>query len=230
MPETGAANIEVAHHLNEGTAREHRQPSRWHEMLEIAEAIVLALVAVTTAWSGYQAARWDGRQSVLYERSTRLRVEAQGLEVRSNQERMFDAANVANWLKAQAQGQTELASIFERRFLPEFKPAFEAWKQTDPIHNPNAPAGPALMPGYRNSKAEQAAKLNDEASELFEEGTRARERADAYVRVTVLLATVLLLTAISQRFKVHRVRVTLVVIAFLLLLIPLWRMLTLPRA
>ncbi len=230
MPETGGANIEVAHHLNEGTSREHSHPSRWHEMLEIAEAIVLALVAVTTAWSGYQAALWDGRQSVLYEHSTRLRVEAQGLEVRNNQERMYDAANVADWLKAQAQGQTELAVIFERRFLPEFRPAFEAWKQTDPIHNPNAPAGPALMPGYHNSKAEQAAKLNDEASELFEEGTRARERADAYVRVTVLLATVLLLTAISQRFRVHRIRVTLVVIAFLLLLIPLWRMLTLPRA
>ena len=86
------------------------------------------------------------------------------------------------------------------------------------------------MPEYRNTKAEEAAKLNQEATDVFEEGTRARERADNYVRVTVMLATVLLLTAISQRFRMHQVRVALVVTAFLLLLIPLWRIFMLPRA
>jgi hypothetical protein len=28
------------------------------EMIEILEAVILALVAVATAWSGYQAAQW----------------------------------------------------------------------------------------------------------------------------------------------------------------------------
>src|SRR5438477_8885267 len=81
MAETGGSNIELAHHLNEG--HDHSHPSRAREVLEIVEAIVLALVAITTAWSGYQAARWEGRESQLYEQSTKLRVEAQGLEVRS---------------------------------------------------------------------------------------------------------------------------------------------------
>ena len=45
MPEAGGANIEIAHHLNE--AGEHHGPkSRWHELLEVVEAIVLALVAI----------------------------------------------------------------------------------------------------------------------------------------------------------------------------------------
>jgi hypothetical protein len=230
MPETGGANIELAQVLNEGAAHGQPHTSRTHEMVEIVEAIVLALVAVTTAWSGYQAARWDGRESLLYERSTKLRIEAQGLQVRSDQERMYEASTVAEWLTAQARGETELAGIFERRFLPEYRPAFAAWKKTDPLHNPDAPAGPALMPEYRNTKAEEAARLSQEASDVFEQGTRAREQADAYVRVTVMLATVLLLTAISQRFRTHQIRVGLIVLAFLLLCIPLWRILTLPRA
>lgn len=229
MPETGGANIEVAHHLSHGGA--HSQPpSRAHEILEIFEAIVLALVAITTAWSGYQAARWDGQQVQLYGRSTKLRVEAQGLEVRSNQERMYDASTVVEWLKAEVRGETRLAELFERRLLPEIRPAFESWKKTDPVHNPSAPAGPILMPEYRNAKAEEAARLNHEASDVFEQGTNARERADDYVRVTVMLATVLLLTAISQRFKSRRIRVALIVLSFLLLFIPLFRIITLPRA
>lgn len=230
MPETGGANIELAHHLNEGHAEDHRHGSRWHEILEVVEAIVLALVAITTAWSGYQAARWEGRQSELYEQSTKLRVEAQGLEVRSNQERLYDASTVVEWLKAEARGDHDLANLFERRMLPDLRPAFEAWKKADPIHNLNAPAGPALMPQYHDTKAEQSSKLNQEASEFFQRGTHARERADDYVRVTVILATVLLLTAISQRFRTHAIRVALIVISFLLLCIPLWRILTLPRA
>jgi hypothetical protein len=64
MTETGGTNIEIAHHLNETKKGEH-QPSHRAETLEVFEAIVLAVVAVATAWSGYQAARWDGRQSLL---------------------------------------------------------------------------------------------------------------------------------------------------------------------
>jgi hypothetical protein len=86
------------------------------------------------------------------------------------------------------------------------------------------------MPEYRNAKAEEAARINQEASELFERGTSARERADDYVRVTVTLATVLLLTAISQRFRTRNIRVALIALAALLLCFPLWRILTLPRA
>ena len=65
MPEgAGGSNIEVAHHLSEHT-HEGPQESRAHEILEIVEAIVLALVAITTAWSGYQAALWTGHQAEL---------------------------------------------------------------------------------------------------------------------------------------------------------------------
>jgi hypothetical protein len=229
MPEAGGANIEIAQHLSEGRGHRGPEPSRLHEILEIVEAIVLALVACATAWSGYQAARWDSQQSQLYGHSSRLRVEAEGFSVRSNQERQYNAANVNEWLKAEAHGEKNLAGLFERRFLPEYRPAFEAWKKTDPLHNPNAPAGPLLMPEYRDSNAAEFTRLDHEATELFERGTEARETGDHYVRVTVTLATVLLLTAIGQRFRTHKIRLALIVLAALLLCLPLLRILTLPR-
>ena len=113
---------------------------------------------------------------------------------------------------------------------PEFRPAFQAWKQTDPLHNPNAPAGPQLMHEYHSSKSEEAAKLNEQAGKIFEQGNVARRHSDDYVKATVMLATVLLLTAISQRFKTHGVRVGLAVMSALLLCLPIYHILTLPRA
>src|SRR5215831_8325765 len=184
MPEAGGSNIEVAHHLSEHKAT---PDSLSRELLEIAEAIVLAVVAIATAWSGYQAALWTGHQGELYGEASKLRVQAEGTATAANQERLYNASTVVEWLKAQAQGDKKLADLFERRMLPEFRPAFEAWKRTDPLHNPDAAAGPSLMPQYRNSKTEQASKLNEEATNVFEQGNNARHNSDEYVRVTVTL-------------------------------------------
>ena len=226
MPEAGGSNIEVAHRLTE-----HKESPRSlvHKMAEIAEAVLLSAVAIATAWSGYQAALWTGRQSELYGQSSKLRVQAEAAAVYANQERLYNASTVVEWLKAQASGERKLAEIFERRLLPEFRPAFEAWKKTDPLHNARAPVGPMLMPEYRSAKTEEAAKLNAQATGVFEEGNLARRHSDDYVQVTVFLATVLLLTAIAQRFKLHTVRVGLGLIALLLLCFQVYRLLILPR-
>jgi hypothetical protein len=224
MPEAGGANIEIAKHLSE------HEGSSEHVILEIFEALVLAIVAIATAWSGYQAALWTGHQSELYGQASKLRVQAEGAATYANQERLYNASTVVEWLKAEAHDDKKLIDLFERRFLPEFRPAFEAWKKTDPLNNPSAPAGPQLMAEYRSSKTEEAARLNNQATEVFEEGTKGREYADRYVRATVTLATVLLLMAISQRFKTRGVRVGLLVIAMILLCFPVYHILMLPRA
>ncbi len=227
MPEGGGSNVELAHHLSEhGEQREYRMP----QAVEIVEGIVLAIVAITTAWSGYQAALWTGHESKQYALASKLRVQAARADASANYERLYDGATVAQWLQAETSGQKKLADIYERRFFPEFRPAFEAWKKTDPLNNPNAPPGPFHMPEYRNSKAEEADRLAEQSSDTFEQGDVARHHADDYVRETVMLATVLLLTAISQRFKVRSVRIGLIVVAGLLLCLSIYHILSLPRA
>ena len=229
MGERGGANIEIAHKLNESEENGQHPKSRWIELLEIAEAIVLALVAIATAWSGYQSSRWDGLQDELYAKSTKLRVEAQGLQTRSGQEQTYDASAVAEWIKAEAAGNQKVAQLFARRMRPEFRPAFEAWVKTDPINNAEAPAGPMMMPEYRNANAQAAVKRGEEATEAFEQGAAARGVSDKYVRATVVLATVLLLVAISQRFKTPAVRMGLAIVALLLLCLPIYRLVSLPH-
>ena len=229
MGERGGPNIELAHKLNESEEHAPHTKSPWLGTLEIVEAIVLAMVAIATAWSGYQSARWDGLQDELYANSSRLRVEAAALLTRSGQEQTYDASAVAEWIKAEAAGNQKVAQMFARRMRPEFRPAFDAWVKTDPINNADAPPGPMMMPEYRNANTVAAATRGEEATEAFEHGAAARAVSDKYVRATVTLATVLLLVAISQRFKTHRVRTGLAIVAILLVCLPVIRVILLPR-
>jgi hypothetical protein len=229
MPETGGSNVEIAQRLNEAGKSTARHSSRFEEVVEIIEAVVLALVAIATAWSGYQAARWEGNRTELYGESSRLRVTAEGLAALAGQERLYDTTTFNAWLNAGSREDRKLGQFLERRFREEFRTAFKIWIATDPFNDPAAAPGPTFMPEYRNAKAEQAEKLNEEALSTFNQGTLCGATGDRYVRVTVLLATVLLLTAISQRFRITVVRTGLLCTAFVVLAIPLWNLFTLPR-
>jgi hypothetical protein len=85
------------------------------------------------------------------------------------------------------------------------------------------------MSDYHNAKHEQFLSLTKQATELADVGTKSGETGDQYVRITVLLATVLLITAIGQRFRFKSVRVAFMILAWLLLCLPFWQLLLLPR-
>jgi hypothetical protein len=223
-------NIEAARKLTgqpeDSPTREQRDRS---EIAEILLVIALAAVAIATAWSGYQAARWDGRQALLYGTATRMRIEADETITLGGQQKLLDVSTFNTWIQAKQAGNEQLAALYVRRFSPEYKVAFDAWLKTDPFHDPSAPAGPAFMPEYVNPGNVEGQRLNDEASATFDQGTEARETADRYVRQTVLLATVLFLVAIAQRFKFRAVRTAAGVIALVLLLYAVSGIVTLPR-
>ncbi len=229
MIEVGRENIEVAHHLNRAGQHAARHDSRFEQVIEIFEAVVLALVAVATAWSGYQAARWDNHRAELYGEASSLRISAEGLATLGGQERIYDTTTFNSWLNAVSRGDHKLAQLFERRFRDEYRVAFEAWMQTDPFANPHAPPGPSFMPAYRNLKTQQSEMLVNQAVAIFDQGTKSGANGEGYVRITVLLATVLLLTAISQRFRIVAARTGLLLTAFAVLGVPVWSLLTLPR-
>src|SRR5438034_10316206 len=77
-----------------------RTSDRRFEGIEIIEALILALVAVATAWSGYQAASWAGRRAEQYAEASRLRVTAEGLATLAGQERIYDSDTFNSWLAA----------------------------------------------------------------------------------------------------------------------------------
>jgi len=222
-------NAEIAENLAAEEGLPETARTRSDAIIEIAEAVVLAIVAIATAWSGYQSARWDGRQAELYGRASTTRIEADESLTLGGQQRLLDISTFNTWIEVTSEGNEELAALYERRFSPEFEVAFDAWIALDPLSNPDAPPGPSFMPEYVNPLIEQGTELNERADRLFEAGTAARHRADEYIRITVVLASILFLLVLSQRFHIRQVRLAILALAIALMLYGLITIVTFPR-
>ena len=103
MPE--GMNVEISRKLTEQEEKEkekgkEKRKARWEVLVEIVEVAVLAIVAVATAWSGYQAARWDGQQSLLYGHATTDRFKADAASTYGGQELAADSAIFTAYLQA----------------------------------------------------------------------------------------------------------------------------------
>ena len=189
--------------------------------MELAAIIVLALATIGTAWSGYQATRWSGVQAADYVTANFLRVESTKAASRAGQDRLYDSQVFSQWLNAYAVGNHDLASIYQRRFRPEFVIAFEAWMAAESFTEPSAPPGPLSMSEYRSQQEAASERLEAEAVATFDRGSRANEVADAYVLNTVFLASALFLAGIASRFSWSVARVATLAIALVTLVIGL---------
>jgi hypothetical protein len=225
-----SSNIEFAHKIYEH-GDHHPLPSDYRaQCIEIIEALLLAIVAIATAWSGYEVAKWDALSIQEYSLASRVTVLSQEKATLAGQDRLYDITTFNGWAAAKVAGEGRLAAFYQRRFRPEYAAAFTAWWKLDPINNPAAPPGPIFMTEYTNANSLESARLAQEAQRHFENGVSMRDTGDKYVRVTVFLATVLLLTALSQRFKIFGPRVAVVAVALVLLVMSTYWILTFPRA
>ncbi len=191
---------------------------------EIISAAMMALVAVATAWSGYQSARWSGVQSTDYSAASAKRIAAGVAGLRAGQAGLLDVLIFNDWLNATLAGNAKQAGLDEKRFRPDFAVAFNNWLKTDPLNNPAAPASPLLMPGYQEPNDAVAQRIDSEASSLFTAGLGANQQSDDYVLTTVVLASVLFFIALSQRFENFRIRLSLDGMALLMLIAALYRL------
>jgi hypothetical protein len=199
--------------------RNHESDDRHSRILQICEALLLALVTVTAAWAGYSAARWNTNSRVEIAKSATLRNVATRDFLIALSLRNFDSETFNTWFIAFTLNRPDKERIAVHRFRPAFRIAFNAWLKTDPEHNPHAPPGPTYMPQYKQPAQDKAIALDAEASRDFNAGNDAGSIGDNYVRITVFLAAVLFLVGIGSSFKLTGVRYALVVFGSVLLLL-----------
>jgi hypothetical protein len=183
-------------------------PSRT-DRLEILATVLLALAAVGTAWSSYQASRWNGEQAKSFSRATATRIESTRASNRADAETQIDVATFSQWVNAYALKQTELADFYFRRFRKEFKPAVTAWIATRPLRNADAPLTPFAMPEYRLAARAEAERLEADAEVLAAKARTNVQRATNYVLGVVLFAVALFFAAMSTKLRTRRLQAAL---------------------
>ena len=193
--------------------------SRHSRIVQICEAVLLALVTITAAWAGYSAARWGTESRVQIAKSSTLRQLATRDDLTALSQRNFDASTFNAWFIAFTLNSPQKEAIAIRRFRPAFRVAFDAWMATDPLHNPHAAPGPTYMPQYKQPVQAQANALDGAADAKFDEGNHSAQIGDNYVRITVFLAAVLFLVGIGSSFKLLTIRYALVTFGSALLIL-----------
>jgi len=179
-------------------------------ILEILAVVMLSTAAIGTAWSGYQAARWAGREAHRFAEADALHAKSTRAVTRAGEDRLQDLSDFERWLDLQTTGNLPLADFHAQHFRDEFRPAFDAWLAQDPLNDPNAIPTPLKMPQYRPAEAARADQLEAEADHTLEVGTTARDRADEYVLTTVFFASVLFFAGISLRISREGLRMVVV--------------------
>jgi hypothetical protein len=188
------------------------------QRLEVAATVLLAIAAVATAWSSYQATRWNGEQAKDASRTNAIRVEAARAQSEGEAQTQVDVATFIQWVDADAHDDEELADFYADRFRDEFQPAFDAWLATDALVNPEAPPTPFAMPEYQVAATEHAADL-DQQAEVSSANVRADiQRASNYVLGVVLFAVALFFAGISTKLDSERLRGVMLGIGYFIFL------------
>ena len=153
MPE-GLAATEVGREFAVACGARPACPTtdRHQRILTISEAILLSLVTLVAAWSGYAAAKWSTESSVRLAESATAQTTATAETYAALDLRNFDASTFNTWFSAYAVGNKPLMAVAARRFRPAFRVAFDAWRAT----NGHGPPGPTYMPQYKQPELARA--------------------------------------------------------------------------
>ena len=205
------------------------------DRLELFATIVMAAAAIFTAWAAFQSAKWSGIQAIEFSQANAARVESTRFDARANQLRSIDVDVFLSWLDAVGaevqSGQTTidpevgyvpvegtLSAFYFVRMRDEFKTALDAWLETRPLIDPDAPQTPFQMAEYSLADAAHAQILVGEAEGHSEAALTANQNSDNHVLTAVALALAIFFAGVSSKLNARSNRlgaITLAVVIFL---------------
>jgi hypothetical protein len=192
--------------------------ARRRDWVEVGATVLLAVAAVATAWSSYQATRWNGEQAKASAKVNKTRIDAARASDLANAQQQVDVETFMQWVDSYARGETELVTFYRERFRPEFQPAFNAWVATKPLKTKGAPLTPFALPQYRLAARAEARRLDQTAEVLSAQVRRNIQRASNYVLGVVLFTVALFFAGMSTKLTAPGLRKLMLVIGYFIFL------------
>jgi hypothetical protein len=214
--------------MSEKSAEDPGRPERARAG-ELITVVVLAISAVLTAWSGFEASKWGGAMSIAFSRASSARIEASRHEAEADAARIVDLQIFAVYVEAVATDDAELREFVEERFTDHFVVAFDAWIEMRPLENPDAPRAPFALPEYRPPGEAEAVEADARADALYQEALQNNQRGDDYTLLTVLFALVMFFAAVSQRLRSATLSRVVLATSVVMLLVGVGFLLSFPK-
>ena len=214
--------------------------------LELAATILMAVAAVLTAWTVFQSTKWSGVQAINFSEAGAARTESTVFSTKAGQQIQVDISSFTNWLNvlqveiragdveapasaaAYEPAPDTLSGFYFERFREEFRPAVDAWLDTEPFTDPEAPGTPLEMPEYDVEAIGTAVDLMAAADESARLARVANQNSDDYVINAVLAAMVLFFGGLSTQLLRPRNRVLVLGLGVVLLIFTVYLVFKLP--
>ena len=188
------------------------------DWVEVAAAVLLAFAAVATAWSSYQATRWNGEQAKTSGKVNKTRIEAARASGLANAQQQVDVATFMQWVDSYARGETELVTFYRQRFRPEFKPAFNAWIATKPLKTKGAPLHAVRHAGVPAGREGPSRPAGRHRRGALRPGAENIQRGSNYVLGVVLFAVALFFAGMSTKLTAPGLRKAMLAVGYVIFL------------
>ena len=205
--------------------KHHEKLIKW---IEIVSAVLISLATVTSAWCVYQSSRWSGEERSSSNRATAARTESVRFSNQALQLTSIDVAMFTEFAAAYSNEDEFMYDFLMERFRPEMKVAVDAWIETQPLINHDAPTSPFEMDEYKSAAQEESDRLLEEVEDHLEDARLYNQRGDSYTLLTVIFASVLFFGGISSEFTSIKIRLGLVIFASLIFFATIFWTLTFP--
>ena len=199
-----------------------------HQRIELFSVVLISLATVVSAWCAYQATLWAGEEIITYNLANAARTESVRMSNRALQLTSIDVNLFTAYVSAYSKGDDDLADFLMARFRPEMQLAVDAWIETQPLINPEAPYSPFDMVEYQSEAQSKADLLLNDVDQYLELASNANERSARYFLLTVIFASVLFFGGISSKFRSIKIQISLLAISSLMFLITVIYVMTFP--
>ena len=100
---------------------ERAKDALWKNRIEIVTTVIMAITAITIAWSSYQAALWGGEQSTNYSQASSKRVESVRSSLTGYQAVTIDLILFTDWIDAISTDNQDKADFLFARMRDEMR-------------------------------------------------------------------------------------------------------------
>ena len=228
MPE-GFSASEVGKEIGEHAKHsgDHEGQGRRHRAIVITEAVLLSVVAVTAAWSGYASAKWGTESSLKLAQASATRTKANRADLENLSLRTLDASTFNAWFTAHIAGHKNGERIAIKRFRPRTASPSTRGSRSIRTRTRTHRRVPRTCPST-SSRCSRSRGSSTKADAYYAEGSKNAGTADDYVRTTIFLASVLFLVGISSHFPVLGARYALIGLGGVMLIVAIVLLLQLP--
>jgi hypothetical protein len=159
--------------------------------IETITTILLSAATVLSAWCVYEASQWNGEQYFRIEDENNADRKRMQKEIAARQRQVGESQLFLQYVDAVTNDNKEKEDFLRKRFPPHLNKAALAWKELDPLNNPNAPISPMQMEEYVLPEEADIEMYAEQAKKFKLAANECDNRSDNYMLLSLVLSTVL---------------------------------------